>query len=226
MSGVGRGGTGTLRVDGKVVDTKQMERTLPWPTVALMESSRFLSRYLWAVLLAVLCVLLLFHTFVRTSAGRLAWDRFKLRVPLLGDLSLKIALSRFSRTLGVLLGSGVAILDALKIVARVVGNEAVARAVRDSADSVSQGEGLSEPLRRSGLFPPLVHHMIAVGERTGAVDERLLNIADAYDAEVESRTLALTSLLEPIMILVMGALVGFLVLAILLPIFEINQAVM
>lgn len=203
----------------------EMNRELPWPTMALIKVSSFLQDYLWAIVLAICAVVLGSGLWVRTVAGRLAWDQMKLRVPLLGDLVRKAAVSRFAHTLGGLLASGVLILEALDITKRVVGNAVLANALSAVRDCVGHGDSIANSLRRSGVFPPIVFHAIAVGEANGNVAEGLLNVANAYDSEIEFTVGAITSLLEPIMILVLGVLVGLIVLAILLPIFEINQAI-
>ena len=203
----------------------EMNQVLPWPTVLLIWVSKFFEKYLWALIISGGATVFAARLWVRTPAGRLAWDRLKLKTPLFGELALRIAVARFARTLGVLLASGVSILDSLEIVKRVVGNAVLANALDEAKDSVSHGDSIANPLRRSGVFPPVVFHMIAVGEASGNIEEGLLNVADAYDNEVQSSVEALTSLLEPVMILVMGAVVGFIVLAMLLPIFDINQAI-
>ncbi len=203
----------------------EMNRALPWPTIVLIAVSDFVADYLWAIALAATALLVGARLWTRTAAGRRAWDHLKLDLPVFGDLSLKIAVSRFARTLGVLLESGVSILEALEIVKRVVGNTVLADGLEEAKDSVGHGDSLANPLRQSGVFPPVVFHAIGVGEASGNVHEGLLRIADAYDSEVEASLAALTSLLEAVMILVMGAVIGFIVLAILLPIFDINQAI-
>jgi len=203
----------------------EMNRQLPWPTQALIAASDFVRDYFWLVAAAAAVVFLTFRMWTRTDEGGLAWDRFKLRAPLAGDLALKIAVSRFARTLSVLLSSGVSILDALTIVRRLAGNRALAAAIDAARESVGRGQGLAEPLRTSGLFPPMVFHMVSVGESSGSVEGCLLNVAESYESEIEAKTVALMSLIEPVVILVMGAIVGFIVVAILLPVFEINQAI-
>jgi len=203
----------------------ELNQDLPWPTVCLIAVSRFIGRYLTVFLVCALAVIAAAKLWIGTPSGRLAWDGLKLKTPLIGPLNLKICVARFARTLGTLLASGVAILDALDIVKRVIGNAALAKALDEAREAVGRGESIASPLRRSGVFPPIVFHMVAVGEASGSVEEGLLNVADAYDNEVEAAVGALTSLLEPLMILVMGAVVGFIVLAILLPIFDINQAI-
>jgi general secretion pathway protein F len=203
----------------------EMGRQLPWPTEALIRASRHVQDYGWIALLGAAAAAALVRLWIRRPAGRLVWDRLMLRIPLFGGLLLKMAVSRFARTLAVLLGSGVSILDALDIVKRLGRNAVLARAVDMVQERVRRGEGLSTPLRATGVFPPIVFHMVATSESSGNVEEGLNNVADAYDRDIESGVAALTSLLEPVLILVMGVLVGFIVLAILLPIFDINQAI-
>ena len=203
----------------------EMKRALPWPTVSLMAVSGFVRDYFWVVCVAAVALWMAGRSWARAPAGRLAWDRLKLRTPVLGDLILKSAVARFARTLGVLLASGVPILDALAIVKRLVGNAVITEALDAAGESVGKGDSIAEPIRRSGVFPPLVYHMIAVGESSGNVEDRLVEVAEAYENEVETKTVALTSLVEPLMILIMGCVVGFIVLAILLPIFEINEVI-
>jgi type IV pilus assembly protein PilC len=153
--------------------------------------------------------------------ARLKFDQLKLRIPVFGDLFKKVALSRFTRTLGLLLRAGVPVLQALDIVSESTGNEVLARASQDVKDSVRSGESVSSPLVRHKIFPPMVVQMIAVGEDTGALDAMLDKVADFYDQEVESTTEALTSLIEPIMIAVLGSIVGAMVIALYLPMFKI-----
>ena len=202
-----------------------MNVDLPWPTVLLISVSGFMADYLWVIVLAAGAAFVAVRLWIKTDSGRLMWDRLKLKLPLFGNLVRKIAVSRFARTLGVLLSSGVAILEAIDIVERVVGNMVVVNALEAAKESVRHGDSIANPLRRSGVFPPIVFHMIAVGESSGNLEDGLLNVADAYDDEVEASVGALTALLEPVMIIVMGAVVGFIMLAILLPIFEINQVI-
>lgn len=204
---------------------EEMNRTLPWPTVVLISVSDFIRAHALVLLAGAAGAVVALRLWTRTPRGRLAWDRLKLRAPLLGDLALKSAVSRFARTLGVLLMSNVAILQALDIVKRVVGNAVIGRAIEEARDAVRHGESIADSLRRSGVFPPIVLHMIAAGEASGSVAEGLIHVADAYDTETEAKVNAVTSLLEPALILLLGAVVGFIVLAILLPIFEINRAI-
>ena len=157
-----------------------------------------------------------------TPAGRAAWDRRVLTAPLFGSLIRQIAIARFSRTLSTLLKSGVPLLTSLDIVRNIVGNVRLAQVIDESREAIKEGESIAAPLKRSGEFPPLVYHMVAIGERTGQLEEMLTNVANAYDAQVETKIGALTALLEPFMIVAMGVVVAFIVFSILMPILQIN----
>lgn len=203
----------------------EMKMRLPWPTVALIRTSDLLSRYFWVLAVLLVALLAAGMYWARTDRGGRVWDRLKLRCPLLGDILLKVAISRFCRMLGVLLASGVAIVEALKLSERVAGNKVLAEAIGAASEAVSHGEPLADSLGKSGIFPPLVVNTIAAGEQSGTVEDGLGRLADLLDGDVQASLGVLTSLLEPILILVLGAIVGFIVLAMLLPIFDINQAV-
>ena len=201
----------------------EMNRPLPWPTKLLISISSFMEKYL-VVIIPLLCIFLLgIPAACRTKEGRLLADRWKLKLPLFGKLFLKSEIARLSRTLGILLISGIPILQALEIAKQVIQNSVVANAMNSVKDLVGKGEAIAYAIRKTGLFPPIVYHIIATGQVSGNVEEGLINIADMYDGEVELTTKTLTSLLEPVILLFMGAVVGFIVLAILLPIFDINQ---
>jgi general secretion pathway protein F len=195
---------------------------LPWVTVVLLAVTDFLRAYWWLLVLGIALAALALDRYRRTAKGREALDRLKLRLPVLGRVARMTAVSRFTRTLATLLAAGVPMLKALDIVANIVNNRVLAGAVEAARGRVAEGESLSEPLRRSGLFPPIVTHMVAVGERTGELEGMLEKVADAYDEEVETRIVALTALLQPVMILAMAGAVLFIVLAILLPIIDMN----
>ena len=203
----------------------EMKMRLPWPTVVLIRTTDVISRYFWILAIVGVCLGAMNVYWARSETGRRFWDRFKLGCPMLGPVVRKVAVSRFCRTLGVLLASGVSIVEALKLAERVAGNTVIATVVANAGDAISHGEPIAQSLSRSDVFPPLVVNMIAVGEQSGTVEEGLSRIADLLDNDVETRLSALTSLLEPIMILVLGVIVGFIVLAMLLPIFDINQAI-
>jgi general secretion pathway protein F len=201
-------------------DTKAV---LPWTTKALIAFSTFMANWWWAVLLLQGLTIWGFVRWKATTAGRARWDRFKLTVPVFGRLIRTIAIGRFSRTLATLLKSGVPLLAAMDIVKNVVGNVRLAEVIEQARTSIQEGETIAAPLKRSGEFPPLVHHMVAVGEKTGSLEEMLANVADAYEDQVETTVAALTSLLEPFMIVGMGVVVAFIVFSILMPILQINS---
>lgn len=167
----------------------------------------------------------LFMIFVRTKFGRHVWDKFKLKMPVIGPVVNKVAISRFTRTLGTLISSGVPILQALTIVKETAGNVIVSNAVGDVHESVKEGETITAPLEASGVFPPMVISMVDVGEQTGALPEMLLKIADNYDEEVDNAVAAMTSLLEPIMIIFLAVVVGSIVIAMFLPLIDLMNKV-
>jgi type IV pilus assembly protein PilC len=193
---------------------------LPAPTriVIGMSKSFMANWYLYA--LTGIAIVLGFTFMLRTDKGRFAWDRFVLRIPVIGNVLRKVVVARFTRTLGTLLSSGVPILDSLDIVARTAGNVVVKKAILYAKDRISEGKDLASPLAETRVFPPMVVQMIGVGEQTGAMDTMLQKIADFYEDEVDVAVAALTSLLEPIMMVFLGVIVGGLVIAMYLPIFE------
>jgi type IV pilus assembly protein PilC len=199
--------------------------TLPLPTRMLMGASNILRRFFPVVVLAVVALVFLFRRWKATDSGRYQWDKFKLKVKVFGPLFHKSALSRFSRTLSTLIRSGVPILQALEIVGETVNNMVISRAVRDVQDSVREGESLATPLAKHATFPAMVVQMMAVGEETGALDTMLSKVADFYDQEVEAAVASLTSMIEPILIAVMGACVGGMVIALYMPLFNIINLV-
>jgi general secretion pathway protein F len=166
-----------------------------------------------------------FQRWRKTESGRLQWHKFILRVPIFGRLNLLVAVARFARTLSTLLASGVPLLTAMDIVKNVLGNALLEGVVATAIGSIREGESIAEPLKRSGEFPPMVTHMIAIGERTGQLEQMLENVSRAYEADVETKVVALTSLLEPIMIVFLGGIVGFIAMAILMPLVQMNQLV-
>lgn len=205
---------------------EEMHQTLPFVTVLLITVSGFMKSFWWLLAAIILLAFLAAkYMLLKTEKGIYAWDRFKFKAPLFGVLNQKIALARFSRTLGTLLQSGVPLLASLEIVADIVDNRLMADAIRLAAKDVEEGQTLSLPLARSGFFPPMASEMIAVGEQSGTLEVMLQRIANAYEVEAATRIMTLTSLLEPLMILVMGFMVGFIVVSVLLPIFDMNQLV-
>jgi type II secretion system protein F len=204
---------------------KGLGAALPPPTRALLASSGFIKQYWWAIIAAGVAGWLLFNSWKNTAAGRRSFDSFRLSLPLFGALTKKIVMARFVRTLGTLLGGGVPILDSLDISASAVGNSVTADAVQDARDGVRQGETLSGSMNKTGQFLPLVVHMSAVGEETGRLSGMLIRTADTLDFEVDNTMRRLTSLVEPLVVLLMGGFVGFIVLSILMPIFQANTIV-
>jgi type IV pilus assembly protein PilC len=198
---------------------------LPLPTQAVLSMSAFLQSYILYCFMALIAAGFAIAQYYRTSTGRLQIDRLLLRIPVLGGLLRKSAVSRFTRTLGTLVSSGVSILDGLEITARTAGNRVVHDAVMESRASIAGGATISDPLKKSGVFPPMVVQMINVGEQTGGLDEMLSKIADFYDDEVDAAVTALTSILEPIMIVVMGIVIGGMVVAMYLPMFDMMKTV-
>ena len=198
---------------------------LPLPTRIVITASDLLQGYWWLMLLLMGAGAFVVNRYYKTASGKLNIDRLLLHMPVLGDLIRKSAVSRFTRTLGTLISSGVSILDGLEITARTAGNMVIHNAVMDSRASIAGGETISAPLQRSKVFPPMVISMIAVGEQTGGLDEMLSKIADFYDDEVDAAVSTLLSLLEPIMIVVLGVIVGGMVVAMYLPIFDMVNAV-
>lgn len=202
-----------------------MKQALPWPTVVLMSISRFFADY-WPLLGTVLIgSILAIRRFIHTERGRIVVDRLILRLPLIGDVARMVSISRLSSTLSTMLASGVQLLDALDVAKRVMNNRVLEDTVEIARQNIREGETIADPLKRSGEFPALVTHMIAVGEKSGEMEEMLRRVSQIYDGEVERVITRLTSLMEPIMILAMGVVVFFIVVAILLPIFEMGQMV-
>ncbi len=215
----------TFIVPGITQIFTDMHHNLPLPTVMLIGMSDFLKSFWWLVFLAAGGVVIGLTRLMKTSKGQYVWDRVKLSVPIIGDINQKMALARFARTLGTLLESGVPLLSALDIVRNIVNNILIAEDIDNASEEIEAGKSLAIPLGRSTWFPPIAVQMISVGEQSGELEAMLNKIADTYDREVESQIMALTSMLEPIMILVMGLVVGFVVISILLPIFEMNQMI-
>ncbi len=199
--------------------------TLPLPTRVVIGASAFLNSYWWALMGGAAGFAFFIKKYYATSNGQLVIDKFLLHVPVLGDVLRKSAVSRFTRTLGTLISSGVSILDGLEITARTSGNRVVQDAIMGSRASIAGGETIAGPLQKSDVFPPMVISMIAVGEQTGGLDEMLTKIADFYDDEVDAAVSALLSLLEPIMIVFLGVVVGGMIVAMYLPIFDMVNAV-
>ncbi len=203
----------------------KMHGTLPLPTIVLISVSNFLQAYWWLLGLGLLGLCLAVRQYGRTVRGERLFDTWKIRAPLVGKLALKVAMSRFTRTLGILLHSGIPLLDALEIARAVVDNSVLAAAINTARDAIREGADIASPLKASGYFPPLVSHMISIGEKSGQLEDMLMRVAESYDNEVETSVEGLTSLVEPIIIVVMAMVVFGIMLAVLLPIFELNTMV-
>jgi len=200
-------------------------QTLPWYTRLLIFVSEVIGGYWWLLISSLALAIYVFTRWKRTPEGRMKWDRFRLTMPIFGRLTLLVAVARFSRTLSTLLASGVQLLPAMEIGKHVLENARLSAVVAEAIGSIRGGESIAEPLRRSGAFPPMVTHMIAIGEKSGQLEQMLENVSRAYEADVETRVQALTSLLEPMMIVLLGGVVGFIALAILMPLIQMNQLV-
>jgi type IV pilus assembly protein PilC len=198
---------------------------LPGFTLFVLGISDAIRLHIGWTMLEVLSVVIVFNVFIRFKFGRKVWDKFKLIVPVLGPVISKVAISRFTRTLGTLVSSGVPILQALTIVKETSGNVIVGNAVSAVHESVKEGETITAPLEASGVFPPMVISMVDVGEQTGALPEMLMKIADNYDEEVDNAVAAMTSLLEPIMIVFLAVIVGSIVIAMFLPLIQLMETV-
>lgn len=196
---------------------------LPRLTKILIGSSNFLRNYWWALIIAGVITFILWRYWVARPNGRRQWDDIKLKFPLLGALYLKMICGRFSRTLGTMLGSGLTMLKALEVVSSVLQNKVMEELIEDVKAAVRRGQPLATPLKDSGFFPPMLIHMIELGQRSGELEKMLLKTADTYDDDVELTVDALVSLLDPLIIMCMGGFVAFLVFAILLPIFQMSQ---
>jgi type IV pilus assembly protein PilC len=191
----------------------------------VLKISNFIRDFFWYGVVLLVAGAVVFSRWVKTDKGRLAFDKFKLKIPLIGDLIRKTAVARFTRTLGTLISSGVSILDALDTTAKTAGNRVVHDAIKKSVLSIAEGETITQPLKESGVFPPMVIQMISVGEKTGGLDEMLQKIADFYDEEVDAAVSALTSIIEPVIILFMGVVIGGILIAMYLPMFDIVGAI-
>jgi general secretion pathway protein F len=198
-------------------------RDLPWYTQMLIWTSGMLRGYWWLLLGLLVAVIALFNRWKKTTKGQYDWHRFVLWAPIVGGLALMVSISRFSKTLATLLSSGVPLLTAMDITKGVLGNAVLEQVIVEASSSIREGESIAGPLQASGRFPPIVTHMIAVGERSGQLEQMLENVAGAYDQQVETKIATLTALLEPLMIVIMGAASGGIALAILMPLIEMNK---
>ncbi len=198
-------------------------QAVPLYTRIMIGTSHFFQKF-WKGLIGLMIFFYWgFRRALRTPKIRRRWDAFRIRAPIFGKISRKIAISRFTRTLSTLLNSGIPVLVSMDIVKNVVGNAVLSEAIDTAKNSISEGSSIAEPLRRSGLFPPIVTHMIMVGEKSGELEAMLVKVSEAYDNEVEATVSGLTALLEPVLILMMGGIVFFIMISVLLPILQMNQ---
>jgi type IV pilus assembly protein PilC len=197
---------------------------LPLPTRIVIGASKMLKTYWYVLIGAIVAFVFLVRRYYATADGKLMIDKLMLKAPVLGDVLRKSAVSRFTRTLGTLISSGVSILDGLEITAKTSGNRVIQDAIMESRSSIAGGETIAAPLKKSQVFPPMVISMIAVGEQTGGLDEMLTKIADFYDEEVDAAVSGLLALMEPVMIVFLGVVVGGMVVAMYLPIFDMVNA--
>lgn len=200
-----------------------MNKKMPPMTQMLMDLSDFLIAYWYLIFAAMIGSLIFFLKTIRTPSGKAKWDAFKLKLPILGPLIRLIGVTRFASTMSTLLASGVPILGAMTISKNLVGNTLLEKAISNARDNITEGQSIAGPLQKSGQFPPMVIHMISIGEKTGELPEMLRNVAENYEEQVSQKIDAMTSLLEPIMIVFMGGMVGFIVLAVMSPLMDMSN---
>ena len=202
---------------------ESQKATLPLPTRLLIGASSFTKDWWFVFVPAIIGAIYLARRYINSPRGRPHWDQFILTAPIFGPLVRMVAITRFCKTLSTLLGSGVPLLAAFDIVKNVVQNQVLLQVIEVARDCVKEGESIAAPLKRSGQFPPIVTHMIAVGERSGTLEEMLSNVARSYDVQVDARLRAMTSLLEPLLLVFMGAIVAMIVFAVLLPMLQMSS---
>ena len=202
---------------------EKQEQELPTITKIMVSTSHFIGSYWWLMIGVIGGIFFLWRLWVRTERGRMKWDRIRLKLPLYGTLLIKLISARFARTLGTMLESGLTMMNSLDVVKTVIDNKPIEESMADVKAGVRRGRDLAQPLRDTGFFPPMLIHMIELGQRSGQIEDMLLRVAETYDDDVRLATEAMVGLLEPIIIILMGVVVGFLVLAILLPILSMSQ---
>lgn len=199
------------------------KQILPLPTRIVVAMSGFVKDYWYVIILLVIAIYWGIKKYKAKPAGRKFFDKMSLKVPVFGDMFRMIAVSRFCRTLSTLLGAGVQLMPSLDIVKGIVDNVVLTEVIEETRNSVKEGESIAEPLKRSGQFPPLVTHMISIGEKTGELENMLEKVSNTYDEQVDTKVSTLTTVLEPLMIVVMGAMVAFIVVSIMFPIMQLNE---
>lgn len=205
----------------KIFDS--MNKPIPPTTKFLMILSDFIVNYWWLIGIAGFVGVGFFRSYISSKKGAPKWDAFKLRVPVVGPLVRMIAVTRFSSTMATLLSSGVPILTSMNIAKNLVGNIPIAKAIGDARENITEGQSIAEPLRKSGEFPPLMIHMVSIGEKTGELPDMLKNVAETYEEQVDTRITGMTALLEPAMIIGMGIAVGFIVISVFIPLLSISD---
>jgi general secretion pathway protein F len=204
---------------------EDMEKSLPLPTIILMKVSNFITSYWWAILGGIIFVIIFSSVWFKTDKGRYMWDKVKLNLPVTGKLTRKMIISRFSRTLGNLMGGGVSLAKSLNISGMVVANRIYSDFISSAGKEIIEGQKIAVALGKGKFFPSLVVRMIAIGEESGELENMLIKLADSYDNEIEISIATIVSLLEPVMIVGMGLMVGFIVVSVLLPIFQMGQGI-
>ncbi|MCB9073495.1 MAG: type II secretion system inner membrane protein GspF [Bdellovibrionaceae bacterium] len=198
---------------------------IPWYTQLVMDISGFMVNYWLLIIIGSLIAVAIFIRWKSSPSGRPIWDRITLKIPVVGKLARMIAVSRFTRTLSTLLSGGVPMLNALDIVRSVVDNEVLAKAIDQARDNIREGESIAVPLKKSGHFPPIVIHMVSIGEKTGELEKMLNQVADTYDFQVKNQVDGLTALMTPVMLILMGGVIGFIVIAVLVPMMDMMNVV-
>ncbi len=199
------------------------EMTLPWYSEVVINISGFLVQFWYLIVGGVFALFLLFSSWKRTPKGKTQWDIISLKMPVFGEITRMVAVARFTRTLATLLTGGVPMLTALQIVRNVVDNDIVAMAIDEARNNISEGESIAGPLKKSGQFPPIVIHMVNIGEKTGDLENMLLQVAEAFDFQVKNKVDSMTSLMGPVVLVVMGVVVGVIVMAVMVPMFEMTN---
>lgn len=199
------------------------ELTMPWYTNVVFTISGLFVNYWWIFLIVGVVSYLLFVNWKSTPSGRAQWDAIALRIPIFGEVTRLVAVARFTRTLATLLTGGVPMLTALSIVRNVVDNAVIAKAVDDARNNISEGETISGPLKKSGQFPAIVVHMVSIGEKTGELESMLVQVADAFDFQVKAKIDALTSLINPVILLIMGGTIAMIIFSVMMPMFEMTS---
>jgi len=198
---------------------------MPPVTLALFAVGDWLQQYWWIALIIIIGSIIAFKQYAKTPKGNYNVDKLKLKVPIFGDLALKLSISRFARTFGTLISSGVPMMRSLEIIGETSGNAILAEAIVNARTSIREGAKISQPLAACGLFPAMVTHMVDVGEETGRLSEMLCKVADFYDDEVDAMVKGLTSMIEPLLIVFMGVLVGFIAVSVMSPIFKLVSSI-